>query len=325
MEILRFENVYKSYNNEEFIIKNLNLSVHKGEFLTLIGPSGCGKTTMLKLINGLIKPNSGNIYLYGKELSQWNPIELKRNIGYVIQQIGLFPHLTVAENISFVLNIKKITRKEREEKAAELIKLVGLDEEYLMRYPRELSGGQRQRVGVARALAADPDIILMDEPLGAVDEISRRVLQDEILRIYSELKKTIIFVTHDIEEALKLGSRVVLFNQGVIEQIGTKEEMIFSPNSQFVKDFLGLKGFTSYLNVATVKDVYMSIDDQMVQRCSNQNQPTLNIESPIMEGIKLMFDLGIDNISVKNNEGYIVGEFSLSQIYENAKLSTKVS
>ncbi|WP_105615241.1 ABC transporter ATP-binding protein [Vallitalea okinawensis] len=325
MEILRFENVYKSYNKEDFVIENLNLSVNKGEFLTLIGPSGCGKTTMLKLINGLIKPNSGSIYLYGKELSQWNPIELKRNIGYVIQQIGLFPHLTVAENISFVLNIKKVPKKEREEKAADLIQLVGLEKEYLSRYPRELSGGQRQRIGVARALAADPDIILMDEPLGAVDEISRRVLQDEILRIYSELKKTIIFVTHDIEEALKLGSKVVLFNQGIIEQIGTKEEMIFSPSSQFVIDFLGLKGFTSYLNVAAVGDVYKSINDQMIQRCSNQTDPTLNIEAPIMEGIRVMFDLGVDRIGVKNNEGYLVGEFSLSDLYENTKLSKKVS
>lgn len=317
MEIIKFQNVNKSYDNGNPIIEDLNLSIRKGEFVTLIGPSGCGKTTILKLMNGLLKSDRGNIYIQGKEINDWDQIKLKRNIGYVIQQIGLFPHLTVSENISYVLNIKAISRKIREEKARELINLVGLNEKYLNRYPRELSGGERQRVGVARALAADPDIILMDEPLGAVDEIARRVLQDEILRIYSKLKKTIIFVTHDIQEAIKLGSRVILLNKGKIVQSGSKEEMLFSPNNQFVKDFFGLKNFTAYLNVATVADVYRKINEEEKKSYKTRDIPLLSLESPIMEGIKVMFDYASENVGVKDREGNLIGEFSLINAYEN--------
>lgn len=324
MEIIKLQNVNKSYDNGNPIIEDLNLSIRKGEFVTLIGPSGCGKTTILKLINGLLKSDRGNIYIQGKEINDWDQIKLKRNIGYVIQQIGLFPHLTVSENISYVLNIKAISRKIREEKARELINLVGLNEKYLNRYPRELSGGERQRVGVARALAADPDIILMDEPLGAVDEIARRVLQDEILRIYSKLKKTIIFVTHDIQEAIKLGSRVILLNKGKIVQSGSKEEMLFSPNNQFVKDFFGLKNFTAYLNVATVADVYRKINEEEKKSYKTRDIPLLSLESPIMEGIKVMFDYASENVGVKDREGNLIGEFSLINAYENLNRNNKL-
>ncbi|GAA0178685.1 osmoprotectant ABC transporter ATP-binding protein OpuCA [Clostridium sediminicola] len=316
MEIIKFENVTKTYGNEKPVINNLNLSINRGEFVTLIGPSGCGKTTILKLINGLIKPQSGNIFVKGKEINKWNTIELRRSVGYVIQHIGLFPHMTVGENISYVLNIKNTPRSIREEKAKELIKLVRLEAEHLHKYPRELSGGQRQRVGVARALAADPDIILMDEPLGAVDEISRRALQDELLRIYNKLKKTIIFVTHDIGEATKLGTKIILFNNGKIEQEGSKEEMLFSPKTDFVKEFFGQKNFAAYLNISHVYEMCKEITEKEKKYFANRNVPFLNMNSTLMEGIRVMFDYGVERIAVKDKNGVIIGEFSLVSAYE---------
>ena len=313
MEIIRFEDVAKFYDINSPVIKNLNLSIKQGEFVTLIGPSGCGKTTLLKLINGLIKADNGKIYIKNKEINEWDPIELKRNIGYVIQQIGLFPHLKVTDNISYVLDIKNVSKTDKLKKAKELIKLVGMDDSYLNRYPRELSGGQKQRVGVARALAADPDIILMDEPFGAVDEISRKILQDEILRIFSKLNKTIIFVTHDIEEAIMLGTKIILLNKGDIEQSGTKEEMIFEPKNQFVKDFFGVKNFMAYLNVVKIENVCSKISSEDDLERIN-HAPLLNGSVSIMEGIKYLFDYGVDIIGVEDDDNKIIGKFSLKNL-----------
>lgn len=247
MEFIKFENVEKSYEDGKKIIDNLNLKINYGECVTLIGKSGSGKTTMLKLINGLISPNSGQIFIKGREINDWDIIELRRNIGYVIQQIGLFPHMNIEDNIGYVLNIKKDSKKNIRKRAEELIDLVGITQDYLKKYPRELSGGQRQRIGVARALAADPDIILMDEPFGAVDEITRRTLQDEMIKLQGNLKKTIVFVTHDIEEAFKLGSRIVLFENGKIVQEGTRKELLLNPKNEFVESFLGTNSFKKYL------------------------------------------------------------------------------
>lgn len=247
MEFIKFENVEKSYEDGKKIIDNLNLKINYGEFVTLIGKSGSGKTTMLKLVNGLISPNSGQIFIKDKEINDWDIIELRRNIGYVIQQIGLFPHMNIEDNIGYVLNIKKESKDNIRKRAEELIDLVGITQDYLKKYPRELSGGQKQRIGVARALAADPDIILMDEPFGAVDEITRRTLQDEMIKLQGNLKKTIVFVTHDIEEAFKLGSRIVLFDNGKIVQEGKREELLLNPKNEFVEKFLGTNSFKKYL------------------------------------------------------------------------------
>ena len=247
MEFIKFENVEKSYEDGKKIIDNLNLKISYGECVTLIGKSGSGKTTMLKLINGLISPNSGQIFIKGREINDWDIIELRRNIGYVIQQIGLFPHMNIEDNIGYVLNIKKEQKDNIRKRAEELIDLVGITQDYLKKYPRELSGGQRQRIGVARALAAEPDIILMDEPFGAVDEITRRTLQDEMIKLQENLKKTIVFVTHDIEEAFKLGSRIVLFENGKIVQEGTRKELLLNPKNEFVESFLGTNSFKKYL------------------------------------------------------------------------------
>ncbi|NFG59387.1 ABC transporter ATP-binding protein [Clostridium botulinum] len=237
--IIEFEGIYKSYGNKE-ILKNLNLCIDKGEFLTIIGSSGCGKTTLLKLVNGLIMPDKGRVLVYGEDISKISKIELRRKIGYVIQEVGLFPHMNVRKNISYVLDlINKDNKRSIQERTEYLIKSVGLSKEILNSYPGELSGGQRQRIGIARALAAKPNIVLMDEPFGAVDEITRKLLQEEILRIYNEFNVTIIFITHDIREALKLGTRVIVMDEGNIIQSGTPTEIRENPKTIFVKDLIG--------------------------------------------------------------------------------------
>lgn len=257
--MIEIKNVTKTYDGSAKVLNGLSLTVYKGEFVTLLGPSGCGKTTLLKMINKLIPYDGGTITVNGKNLEEWDTTKLRRSIGYVIQQIGLFPHMTIEDNIGYVLSLEGVRRKDRYQKAADLIQLVGMDEAMLKRYPSELSGGQRQRIGVARALAADAEIILMDEPFGAVDEIARTALQDELLELQQKLQKTILFVTHDIQEALKLGSKIVLLNEGTIEQSGSKEDLLFQPASDFVKDFFGLKGFKSVLDEGVMNQVYEKV------------------------------------------------------------------
>lgn len=237
--LIELENVKKVYG-DKLILKNINLKIDKGEFVTIIGSSGCGKTTFLKLINGLVKPDFGQIYINNYDISKIDKIALRRGIGYVIQEIGLFPHMNVRKNISYIPNlIKKDSKEKVENKVKELIKVVGLKEDMLDRYPNELSGGQRQRVGIARALASDAKILLMDEPFGAIDEITRRLLQDEISRIYKQFNMTIVFITHDIKEALKLGTRVIVMDKGEIVQNDTPEEMVRNPKTSFVRNLIG--------------------------------------------------------------------------------------
>lgn len=234
-----FKNITKSYG-EKNILKDFSLNIKKGEFLTIIGSSGCGKTTILKMINGLIKPNKGNVFVDGKDISKINLIQMRRKIGYVVQDVGLFPHMKIKNNISYTLNLEKKENKEEIfNKVKKLVKIVGLDEEIINRYPNELSGGQRQRVGIARALVGEPDIILMDEPFGAVDEITRKLLQDEIYKIYKEYNVTIVFITHDIREALKLGTRVIVMDNGEIVQSGTPKEIKENPKTEFVRKLIG--------------------------------------------------------------------------------------
>lgn len=234
MSVIELKDITMSYGDHH-ILKHFNLSVDQGTFLTIIGSSGCGKTTALKLMNGLLKPENGIVLINGEDISHTDINELRRNIGYVIQEIGLFPHMTIEKNISYVPNLYKTRDKEAiAARVRELADIVGLDSDMLKRYPSELSGGQRQRVGIARALMNRPKIILMDEPFGAVDEITRKRLQEEILRIHEELGGTIVFVTHDIREALKLGNRVLVMDRGEIIQDGTPSQLKEQPVTDFV-------------------------------------------------------------------------------------------
>ena len=221
------------------VLKDFSLTLEKGEFITIIGSSGCGKTTILKMVNGLISPDSGDILINGRSIRNQDLIRLRRGIGYAIQGSVLFPHMTVEQNISYVPNL--INKKEKQKTRTAVSKwmqTVGLDEELKERYPSELSGGQQQRVGIARALAASPEILLMDEPFGAVDEITRGQLQIELRQIYEETRITILFVTHDISEALKLGTRVLVMDQGKILQYGSPEELLRNPSTPFVKQLV---------------------------------------------------------------------------------------
>ena len=238
---IEFKHVKKVYG-EKVIIDDFNLKITPGEFLTVVGSSGCGKTTILKMINGLIIPDEGQVLVHDQCTQAVDLIELRRGIGYAIQGSVLLPHMTVAQNIAYVPNLlNKNDKKRTYEALSKWMKIVGLDEELIHRYPSELSGGQQQRVGIARALAASPDILLMDEPFGAVDEITRSTLQDEILRIHHQENITIIFVTHDINEALKLGSRVMVMDQGKVVQLASPREILEHPKTEFVRKLVQRK------------------------------------------------------------------------------------
>lgn len=234
---IELQHVSKSYGDFG-VLKDFSLRIDKGEFVTAIGSSGCGKTTVLKLINGLLTQDSGRVLIHGTDIATQDQNKLRRNIGYVIQSIGLFPHMKVEANISYVLRLNKADKEQIRHRMEELLEIVQLDPALLGRYPDELSGGRRQRVGIARALAADPPILLMDEPFGAVDEITRKVLQTEIKRIQQQLAITIFFITHDISEALSLGSRVIVMDDGRIEQQDAPEVIRASPATDFVHRLL---------------------------------------------------------------------------------------
>lgn len=238
---IEYKNIRMAYG-EKVIIDNFSLAVEKGEFVTIIGSSGCGKTTILKMVNGLVRPVSGEILIDGRFIREMDLTALRRNIGYAIQGSVLFPHMTVEKNIAYVPNLINKKDKAKTAQAVEKwMRIVGLDEELKTRYPSEISGGQQQRVGIARALAASPEILLMDEPFGAVDEITRCSLQDEIARIHRETGITILFVTHDIDEALRLGTRVLVMNEGRAQQFAPPREILNHPATEFVKQLIKKK------------------------------------------------------------------------------------
>lgn len=254
--MIKFESVTKIYPNGTKAVKDVNFEVGKGEFCILVGPSGCGKTTTMKVINRLIPINKGKIYIDGQDNTKIEENELRKGIGYAIQQIGLFPHMTVKQNILTVSTLRKWPKEKMEKRAEELSNLVGLDPSiYLDKYPAELSGGQMQRVGVARCLGADPPILLMDEPFGSIDPINRARLQDEFLKIQRKIKKTIIFVTHDINEAIKMGDKIALMNDGQLVQYDTPANLLYKPKNDFVKNFVGADRVLKGLQLMSVKEI----------------------------------------------------------------------
>jgi len=239
--MIRLDGVGKRFPDGTVAVADLDLAVSPGEIVCLVGPSGCGKTTTMKMVNRLVEPTSGRVLLDGEDVTRVDPVQLRRRIGYVIQQVGLFPHQRVWENIATVPSLLGWDKSRRRARADELLELVGLDPAvYRDRWPAQLSGGQRQRIGVARALAADPPVLLMDEPFSAIDPIARDRLQSEFLRVQEQVRKTIVFVTHDIDEAVRLGDRVAVFRQGgVLEQYDTPAAVLGAPATPFVADFVG--------------------------------------------------------------------------------------
>ncbi len=261
IDSVSLQEVSKRYG-ARFAVEELSLEVVGGELLILIGPSGSGKTTALRMINRLVEPDSGRILINGQDTREFDPVVLRRNIGYVIQQIGLFPHMRVNENIGLIPKVEGWTKEEVRDRVSGLLRLVALPPDtFRDRYPGELSGGQQQRVGLARALAMDPRLLLMDEPFGALDPLLRKQLQEEFLRIKKELGRTIIFVTHDIDEAFKLGDRVAVIDRGRLVQVGTPEELILNPSSDFVAGLVDSEQKFKHLGHLLVKDVMIPAHD----------------------------------------------------------------
>lgn len=258
--MIRLENVTKRFPGQDHpVVNNLNMLIPEGEICVLVGPSGCGKTTTMKMINRLIEPTEGKIYIKGRDTATVDVIKLRLDIGYVVQEIGLFPHMTIAENIATVPREKGWPRDVINQRVDELLTLVGLEpEKYRHRKPTDLSGGQRQRVGVARAMAADPPILLMDEPFGAVDPITRARLQNEFLEIQAEMRKTIIFVTHDIDEAIKMGDKIAIMRDGELVQYAPPGELLSSPADDFVERLLGPNRTIKRLNLIAVREALRS-------------------------------------------------------------------
>ena len=252
--MIRLESLTKRWDNGQLAVDALDLEVGQGEITVLVGPSGCGKTTTLKMVNRLIEPTSGRIFLGGDDVTGADPVELRRRIGYVIQQVGLFPHLNVADNVATVPRLLKWDKERIRKRVDQLLELVGLDPaRYRRRYPHQLSGGQRQRVGVARALGVDPPVLLMDEPFGAIDPINRDRLQQEFLRLQGEVQKTVVFVTHDIDEAVRLGDRIAILREGgVLEQYAPPADVLGRPASPFVAEFVGADRGLKRLSVTAI-------------------------------------------------------------------------
>jgi osmoprotectant transport system ATP-binding protein len=252
--LIRLDKITKRYPDGTVAVHELSLDVDDGEICVLVGPSGCGKTTTLRMVNRLIEPTSGRIFLNGDDVTKIDPVELRRHIGYVIQQIGLFPHQTIGTNIATVPRLLGWPKQKVRARVDELLELIGLDPAaYRDRYPSQLSGGQRQRVGVARALGADPAVLLMDEPFGAIDPINRERLQDEFLRLQAEVKKTVVFVTHDVEEAVKLGDRIAILREGgYLAQYDSPAEVLGNPADDFVADFVGADRALKRLKVTSI-------------------------------------------------------------------------
>lgn len=261
--MITLQRVCKTYPNGTNAICDLSLEIAEGETIVLLGTSGSGKTTTMKMVNRLIEPTSGKIFINGKDIGRQDPIQLRRKIGYAIQHVGLFPHMTVAENIAVVPGLLRWPVSQIDKRVNVLLAMVGLEpEDFSDRYPAQLSGGQRQRIGVARALAADPPIVLMDEPFGALDPITREQLQNEFIELVSKIKKTIIFVTHDVFEAVKMGDRIALLDAGRLQQLATPVELVENPANEFVDQFLGQHRFQLSLLTRTIKIIMSGINQK---------------------------------------------------------------
>ena len=304
--MIEMKNISKKVGNK-IILDDISLKIDEGSFVVFIGPSGCGKTTTLKLMNKLIEPTSGEIYIDGKPISKEDPIKLRRNIGYVIQSIGLFPHLTIRENIELIPQFKKDqTDEEIEEKTLELMKMVGLNpNEFLDKYPSELSGGQQQRIGLVRAIATDAKIILMDEPFSALDPITRNQLQEWLYSLQEELKKTIVFVTHDMDEALKLADKICIMKDGKVQQYDTVENLLRNPANEFVRNFIGSDRLWSTPEYIKARDIMI------------KNPVSVQSSRTVIQGMEIMRTNKVDSLLVKDKEDNFIGIITIKELRQN--------
>lgn len=308
--MIRMENVTKRYaQGVAPSVDNLTLEVPEGSTVALIGPSGCGKTTTMRMINRLIEPTEGRIFVNGEDVTRADPVQLRRHIGYVIQNVGLFPHMTIAENIAAVPNLLGWDQPRIQKRTVELLDLVGLDpKEMLDRYPRQLSGGQRQRIGVARALAADPAVLLMDEPFGAIDPIARARLQDEFRQILSRVRKTVVLVTHDLDEAIRLGDRIAIMKAGRIVQYDTPDAILSKPVDDFVSDFVGVDRAIKRLSLFSVADA---------ARVGSAANATSSVAASLnlRDALSLMVAGNTDVLAVTGEDGAVTGHLTREAIF----------
>lgn len=310
--MIKFKNVEKRFGTGTNVLKNVNINFKEGEINVLIGPSGCGKTTTMKLVNRLIEQTEGSILIDEQDIKMFNPISLRRKTGYVIQDIGLFPHMTIFENVSIILKLLKWDKTAIKNRVRELLNMVNLDPDiYLNRYPSELSGGQQQRIGVIRALAAEPPTILMDEPFSALDPISREELQEELKKLQKEIKKTIIFVTHDMDEALKIADQIILMNEGEVVQIGPPDELLQNPKSPFVRDFIGEERIAKSKDLPLIREV---LENKIAIFHEEDNTSNL---------FKYMTTNNIGFLPILNKNDEFIGQISLYTIAQN--MNKKVS
>lgn len=349
--ILELRNVGKSYEAGIPAVEGINLEVTKGELIVLVGTSGCGKTTLLKMCNRLISVSEGKILFNGRDVYEMNEIELRRNIGYVIQQVGLFPHMSIEENIAYVLMLKGWNKSRSSSRVSELLELVGLPEDMKRRKPSGLSGGQQQRVGVARALAADPELVLMDEPFGALDPLTRLQLQLELKKLQTTICKTVIFVTHDMQEAVRLADRVAIMKDGRLLQIGSPIHIFFNPVNEFVESFFNQAGNADIFSVISVKDavsftentifydefdgfqgltfdMYAIIDratgrlvgvaDKSLGKfVPKEELPLIRVDMNVSEAVGKLFRHGLVRMPVVSENDRFVGFFDFSSAYGN--------
>jgi osmoprotectant transport system ATP-binding protein len=302
MKLIEFKDIVKKYRTKT-IIKPFSLEIEAGQLVVFIGPSGCGKTTLLKMINKLIQPTSGKIFVNGTDISTMNPIELRRNIGYVIQNTGLFPHMTIKENLELIPKLKGEEPASIANKTEELLELVGLDaKEFLHRYPKELSGGQQQRIGVARAFSTNSDIILMDEPFSALDPVTRSSLQDELFQMQKELNKTIIFVTHDMDEAIKIADKICILKDGDILQYDTPENILKNPANDFVEEFIGKRRVWNNPELLMAEDIMIP------------NPVKITSRRTVLQAIEIMKDNKVDSLMVTDKNNILKGLVTLKSI-----------
>ncbi|MEH7127579.1 ABC transporter ATP-binding protein [Neobacillus drentensis] len=300
--MIEFKDIVKKYRTKT-IIKPFSLEIEAGQLVVFIGPSGCGKTTLLKMINKLIQPSSGKIFVNGTDISTMNPIELRRNIGYVIQNTGLFPHMSIKENLELIPKLKGEDPASIAQKTGELLELVGLDpKEFLHRYPRELSGGQQQRIGVARAFSTNSDIILMDEPFSALDPVTRSSLQDELFQMQKELNKTIIFVTHDMDEAIKIADKICILKDGDILQYDTPENILKNPANDFVEEFIGKRRVWNNPELLMAEDIMIP------------NPVKITSRRTVLQAIEIMKDTKVDSLMVTDKNNALKGLVTLKSI-----------
>lgn len=309
--MIEIKNVTKIYDGIR-AVDQLNLSVHDGEIFVLLGSSGCGKSTTLNMINRLIEPTEGNIYIDGKDIKDFKPEILRRSIGYVVQGTGLFPNMTVGQNIGIVPKMLKWNSQEIKRRVKELLEMIGLDpDKYVKKYPHQLSGGEAQRIGVARALAANPGILLMDEPFGAVDPINRANLQNEFMKLQKKLHTTVVLVTHDIGEAMKMGDRIALMDQGKLQGVGTPRELLCNKDNQFIREFMGNDSFINILNCYTVKEY--------VQPVNVQADISIHETCNLKEAIAKMIENAVNVLDVTNNQGIVCGQIEINRLVQVLK------